>query len=175
MTAMPISLGLLFIFLYILLIVYFFYTVVAIIRGAPPIPSLSSTVERMMRLAEIKPGESLIDLGSGDGRILFAASKHGAECLGIEINPLLVWVTRFRAWATGASKVTVRRTNLWKVDVGAADVITVYMVPMYMRKLQEKLKSEMKPGSRILAAVHPFPDWEPTAQEENVFVYRLPG
>ena len=114
-----------------------------------------------MRLAEIKPGESLIDLGSGDGRILFAASKHGAHCLGIEINPLLVWYTRLRAWLRGSSAVSVRRTNLWSVDISAADVVTIYMVPIYMQKLKEKVQAEMKPGSRILAAVHPFPDWAP--------------
>jgi protein-L-isoaspartate O-methyltransferase len=171
---MYLFLALIIIALHILLLFYFGYTLIAVFRGAPPIPSLSSTVKRMMRLAEIKPGEALIDLGSGDGRILLAASKLGAQCLGIEINPLLVWYTRIRACLSKASSVSVRRTNLWKVDVSQADVVTIYMVPIFMQKLKEKLQAEMKPGSRIIAAVHPFPDWPPTAQEDNVFLYRIP-
>lgn len=166
--------ALIFIALYVLLLLYFAFTLIAIFRGAPPIPSLSSTVKRMMRLAEIKPGEKLIDLGSGDGRILFAAAKNGAQCVGIEINPLLVWYTKLRCALSRASSVTVHRENLWEVDLSNADIVTIYMVPIYMQKLKEKVQSEMKPGSRILAAVHPFPDWPPTAQEENVFLYRIP-
>jgi hypothetical protein len=167
-------LALIFIALHLLLLLYFLYTVVAIFRGAPPIPSLSATVKRIMRVAEIRPGETVVDLGSGDGRILFAAAQHGAHCIGIEINPLLVWYTRLRILLGRKSSVTVRRTNLWKVDLSQADVVTIYMVPIYMQKLKEKVQSEMKPGSRIVAAVHPFPDWPPTLQEENVFLYRIP-
>ena len=116
----------------------------------------------------------MVDLGSGDGRILFAAAQHGAHCIGIEINPLLVWYTRLRILLGRKSSVTVRRTNLWKVDLSQADVVTIYMVPIYMQKLKEKVQSEMKPGSRIVAAVHPFPDWPPTEHDENVFLYRIP-
>lgn len=171
---MLILLAVLIILLYVLLLFYFAFTVIAIIRGAAPIPSLGSTVTRMMCVAEIKPGEFLIDIGSGDGRILFAAAKRGARCLGIEINPILVLYTKLRAWLTAASAVSVKRTNLWDADISEADILTVYMVPIYMQKLKLKVQAEMKPGARILAAVHPFPDWEPVVMDANIFLYRIP-
>lgn len=160
-------------FLEVLLAIYFVYTVIAIFKGAAPIPSRGSTVKRLLALAEIKPGEQLIDLGSGDGRILFAAAKLGANCTGIEINPFLILFTRLRAKICGVKSVRVLRQNLWTADVSNVDVMTIYMVPQYMGKLKAKVLAEMKPGSRIVAAVYPFPDWEPIKKDRNTFLYRI--
>ncbi len=160
-------------FLEILLATYFVYTVIAIFKGAAPIPSRNSTVKRLLALAEIKPGEQLIDLGSGDGRILFAAAKLGANCTGIEINPFLILYTRLRAKLLGVKTVRVLRENLWTADISNVDVMTIYMVPQYMGKLKAKVQAEMKPGSRIVAAVYPFPDWEPVKQDGNTYLFRV--
>jgi SAM-dependent methyltransferase len=155
----------------LLLAVYFFYTLVAIFKGAAPIPSRRSTVTSMLRLAELSPGQKLYDLGSGDGRILFAAAKQGAECTGFEINPFLYWYTRIRAWLARASKVRVLRADFWNKPIGEADVVTVYLVPSAMARLQAKAKAEMKPGTRIIAGVYPFPDWPPVKQDGRAYLY----
>ncbi len=158
-------------FLQLLLAVYFFYTLVAIFKGAAPIPSRRSTVTAMMRLAEIVPGQKLYDLGSGDGRVLFAAAKQGANCTGFEINPFLFWYTRIRAWLKRAKSVRVLRSDFWENPINDADVVTVYLVPSAMARLQTKAKAEMRPGAKIIAAVYPFPDWPPVKQDGKAYLY----
>lgn len=165
--------GLILLVLQLSLALYFVFTVIAIFRGAAPIPSRQSTVRRMIAVAQVKRGDRLVDLGSGDGRILFHAAACGAQCIGFEINPFLCWYTRLRAFVTGAKGVEVSRSDLWKADLSSADVLTIYMVPQYMPRLKAKVQAEMKPGSRIVAAVYPFPDWEPKERVENVFLYTL--
>ena len=160
-----------FVFLEILLAIYFFYTLVAIFKGAAPIPSRGSTVKSILLLAEILPGQKLYDLGSGDGRILFAAAKRGAACIGFEINPFLFWYTRLRAWITRASRVTVLRSDFWQNSISEADIVTVYLVPSAMARLQSKAKAELKPGTKIIAAVYPFPDWQPVKRDGRAFLY----
>lgn len=157
----------------VLLFVYFAYTVIAIFRGAAPIPSRRATVMRMLTLAGLKPGEILLDLGSGDGRILFAASTHGARAIGIEINPLLCWYSRFAAYVLRKGNITVRCSNFWDADLSEIDVLTVYLVPKFMARLKEKVQREMKVGARVVVAVYPFPEWVPEATDKNVFLYKI--
>lgn len=159
------------IFLNFLIAAYFVYSLVAIFKGAAPIPSRGSTVQAMMRLAAIRSGEVLYDLGSGDGRILFAGYRAGARCVGFEINPFLFWYTRLRIWLMRADRVAVKRNDFWGVHVGEANVITVYLVPFAMERLKKKVKSECRPGTRIVAAVYPFPDWEPVQREGKAYLY----
>jgi len=155
----------------LILAAYFFYTLVAIFKGGAPIPSRFSTVKSIMRLADIKPGDVVYDLGSGDGRILFAAHKLGARCLGFEINPFLYWLTRLRIYMQRADKVQVKRENYWNVSLGETNVVTVYLVPHLMERLKNKVKSEAQPGTRIICAVYPFLDWEPVEQDGLAYLY----
>jgi hypothetical protein len=160
-----------FVFLELLLAVYFFYTMMAIFKGAAPIPSRGTTVQSIMKLADIQPGQKLYDLGSGDGRILFAAAKRGATCTGFEINPFLFWYTRIRAFLTRSSRVSVLRSDFWKNPISDADVVTVYLVPSAMARLQVKAKEELRPGTKIIAAVYPFPDWPPVQRDGKAYLY----
>lgn len=159
------------ILLNLLLAVYFVYTIIAGFTGAAPIPSRASTVRSILGLADIKPGEMLYDLGSGDGRILFAAHHVGARCVGFEINPFLLWYTKVRIWIKRASGISVRRNNFWNVHIGEADVITIYLVPGGMERLKQKIHAEARPGTRVIAAVYPFPDWEPVRRDGKAYLY----
>lgn len=161
------------ILLYGLLLIYFAYTVIAIFKGAAPIPSRKSTIEKMLRLSNIRRGEKLVDLGSGDGRILFAASKRGACCLGIEINPLLCWYTRVLIWLKKDKLVSVQRGDFWKHNLRDVDILAAYAVPRCMQKLKTKVQNEMQPGSKVIVAVYPFPDWPPEQQDDLVYLYRV--
>ncbi|MGA1191527.1 MAG: class I SAM-dependent methyltransferase [Bdellovibrionota bacterium] len=155
----------------LLLAAYFFYTFVAIFKGAAPVPSRRSTVRSMMSLARIKAGEVLYDLGSGDGRVLFAAQALGARTIGYEINPFLYWYTRLRIALKQTAHVTVKRENFWDAPLRDANVVTVYLVPHLMERLKKKLQEETQPGTRVISAVYPFPDWEPLEQDGSVFLY----
>ena len=167
------SFAILIVFLWVLLVVYLVFTIVAIFAGAAPIPSAESTVKCMMDLANIQPGELLLDLGSGDGRILIAAAKRGARCVGFEINPILLWYSRLRARIQGLTSVSAHGTNLWDADIRDADILTIYMVPIFRERLRKKIQAEMKPGSRVISGVYPFPDWEPEKTNGRVYMYRV--
>ena len=167
------TLAILIIFLWALLTVYLVFTIFAIFAGSAPIPSAESTVKCMMDLANIQPGELLLDLGSGDGRIIIAGAKRGARCIGFEINPILLWYTRLRVRIQGLTSISVHGTNLWDADIKDADILTIYMVPIYMERLRKKIQAEMKPGSRVISGVYPFPDWEPEKTNGRVYMYRV--
>lgn len=166
--------GIAFIIIWIVFLVYIFYTVLAGFRGAVYLPTFSATLKGMLQLAELRPGETLVDLGSGDGRIVIQAALQGARATGYEINPLLVLISRIKARLKGASNASFRATNFWDADLRDVDVVAVYLVPAFMPKLKEKVLREMKPGSRIVAGVYPLPDWEPDATLGSAYCYRLP-
>lgn len=159
---------------HVLLYAYFFFTVVAIFKGAAPIPSRSGTVRDIVSLADAKPGESVMDFGSGDGRILFALESSGALLTGVEINPFLYFFSKFRAWMAKCPRIKVFRKDLWKVDLSTTDVLIIYFVPSFMPRLQQKIWTEMKPGSRVISAIYTFPSWTPARVKGRVYEYIVP-
>lgn len=169
-----VALAFFFLLLFFLLGIYFVYTVIAIFKGAAYVPTTRSRVRRLVELAAISPDEKLLDLGSGDGRILFAAAKRGARCVGIEINPLLCWYSSFLAKLKGLKGVSVQRTNFWDVSISDVDILTVYLVPIHLEALRLKVLAEMRSGSRVITAVHHFPDWVPEKCDGDVCLYRVP-
>lgn len=169
-----ILLALFFTFLLALLTIFFLYTVVAIFKGASYVATTHRTVARLLDVAEIKPGEKLLDLGSGDGRILFAAAKRGATCVGIEINPLLCHYSRLLAKLKGVKGVSIEEKDFWLYDLSDTDIVTVYLVPFRLNQLKAKVLAEMKSGSRVVTAVYHFEDWEPERRDGNVALYRVP-
>jgi len=141
-------------------------------RGAPYAPTDKKAIETMVQMANIKPGEKACDIGSGDGRIVFALAEAGADADGIEINPFLVWLSRFRARGTNAhEKIRFLRHNLWKADYSKYDVITLFGITYIMKQLEEKLQKELKSGTRILSNHFSFPDWKPVKKENGVYYY----
>jgi SAM-dependent methyltransferase len=169
-----VALAFIFLALFFLLGVYFAYTLIAIFKGAAYVPTTHSRVARLIELAALSPGERLLDLGSGDGRILFAAAQRGAVCIGIEINPLLCWYSSFLAKVKRAKNVSIQRTNFWDFSLAEVDVLTVYLVPMHLEALRVKVLAEMRSGSRVITAVHHFPDWAPEGRNGDVCLYRVP-
>lgn len=169
-----ILLQLVFASLWALLLLYFFYTIVAIIKGASYVPTTHRRVARLIDLVQIKPGEKLLDLGSGDGRILFAAATRGATCVGVEINPLLCIYSRALARVKGIKGVTIKRCDFWRYNLADVDILTVYLVPIRLDQLKAKVFAEMKSGTRVVTAVYHFDNWEPEQREGDVAIYRVP-
>ncbi|XP_071498692.1 ATP synthase subunit C lysine N-methyltransferase-like [Diadema antillarum] len=112
----------------------------------------------------------LVDLGSGDGRIVIEAAKQGYHGIGYELNPWLVWYSRIAARQAGIQQRTsFHRTNLWNVDLGKFDVIVIFGVSQMMNALEEKISQEMKPTASVVACRFPVPNWEPlTSKGEGV-------
>ncbi|XP_004573755.1 adenine nucleotide translocase lysine N-methyltransferase [Maylandia zebra] len=128
----------------------------------PYIPASRAQVQNVMTLLRGRQG-GLVDLGSGDGRIVLEAHQHGfIPAVGYELNPWLVRLARFYAWRAGHhGKVSYRREDLWKVDLTKCKNVTVFLAPSVLSLLQEKLEAELPDDALVVAGRFPFPDWKP--------------
>lgn len=124
--------------------------------GAPLVPLKKRDWQDGMALAEVKPGELVIDLGSGDGRLLVETAKRGARVVGYEINPFMVWYAKRRLRVFGEN-AHVYGENLFNADISQADVIFIFQISTLMAKIGEKLKMECKPGARVITYAFGLP------------------
>jgi hypothetical protein len=157
----------------ILFAVLFFFLSIAFITGAPFVPSTTAVTKQMIHLAHITPGAICYDLGSGDGRLLFAAAQMGAgKVIGLEINPYLVLFTNIRIlFSPYRSVISCRWQNFWSTPVRDADVCFVYLLPWKMDTLKNKLEKELKPGARVVSNSFVFPGWNIAEHDEKTHVY----
>lgn len=125
-------------------------------------PTPDETVAEMLRLAEIKPGDVLYDLGSGDGRIpIVAAQRYGIRAVGIEIDPKMVSVAEERArQAKVEGLVSFRNADMFRTNISEATVVTLYLSNKLNLLLRPKLLRELRPGSRILSHDFHMGNWE---------------
>jgi len=141
-----------FIGLQLLLAIFLFYFILASFMGAPVAPSTNNAAKSMIKLARIKKGMIVYDLGSGTGKLLFLAAEKGAKACGFEINPFLVLITNLRALLSPyRGFVSAHWKNLWKADLAPADVVFTYLLPDKMSKLEDKIIRECKKKTIIVA------------------------
>jgi SAM-dependent methyltransferase len=146
----------------------------------PYVPTPQPVVDRMLELAEIKPGEFVMDLGSGDGRIaVTAARKYGARALGIDLNPVRVKEGEENAAKAGVSdRVKFRVQNLFEADLGQADVITMYLLTRVNLELRPKL-FELRPGTRLVSHSFDLGEWEADKTDQvnssRIFYWVVPA
>jgi hypothetical protein len=131
--------------------------------AGPYVPSPQSVVSDMLRYAEVGPADFLIDLGSGDGRIVLTAAKvFGARGFGVEIKDELVRKANEAAQKEGiADRVKFFKQDLFKTDVSQATVITMYLLPDTVNLLKDKFIEELRPGTRIVSHDYPLTGWIP--------------
>ena len=136
------------------------------VAGAPYIATSQPIVERMLMLAKVGPKDHVIDLGSGDGRLVITAvSRFKARAgTGVEIDRQLVALANDNAANAGvADRVKFIDGDLFRVDTGDATVVTVYLVVSMMGDVADKLRKELKPGTRIVSHDYPLPGWKPVS------------
>ncbi|HXF75036.1 MAG TPA: methyltransferase domain-containing protein [Methylomirabilota bacterium] len=126
-------------------------------------PTPIEVVDRMLELAEVKKGDMVYDLGSGDGRIVIrAAQKYGAKAVGIEMDSLLLDKARKDAQTAGVSHlVQFRAEDALKADISPATVVTLYMLPWFNEAMKPSFKKFLKPGTRIVAHDFGIENWPP--------------
>ena len=131
--------------------------------AGPYVPSPQSVVADMLRYADVGPNDYLIDLGSGDGRIVLTAAKvFGARGFGVEIKDDLVKKSNEAAKNEGlADRVKFMKQDLFKTDMSQATVITMYLLPDTVNLLKDKFLAELKPGTRIVSHDYPLTGWIP--------------
>jgi SAM-dependent methyltransferase len=123
------------------------------------VPTPDEVVQKMLDMAQVKAGERVVDLGSGDGKIAIAAAKRGAKARGIEYNPKLVELSRRNARDAGVT-VDFRQGDIFKSDFRDADVVTLYLLPSLNERLRPILL-KMKPGTRVTSHQFMMGDWQP--------------
>src|SRR3954468_18071249 len=125
----------------------------------PYVQTPMEIVERMLRMAEIRPGDTVIDLGSGDGRIVIEAAKRGARGFGVDLDPNLVKLATQNASAAGvADRARFEARDLFETDLSPASVITMYLLPDFNAKLLPRFLA-LKPGTRIVSHDGGIGDW----------------
>jgi cyclopropane fatty-acyl-phospholipid synthase-like methyltransferase len=163
--------NLLLIILIIILLIFFFW-LSSFFFGAPFQPSSNKAVEEIIKLAEIKKGQKIADLGSGDGKIVIEFAKYGAEAHGFEINPFLVWLSKRKIKKLGLEKKAfIHWKNFFKQNFSEFNVITSFQISYIMPELEEKLKKELKKGSKVISNTWTFPKWKPKKRLGHVYLY----
>jgi len=128
----------------------------------PFVVSPPEVVERMLRLAEPRPGDYLIDLGSGDGRIVIEAAKHfGTRGLGVDIDPRLVKLARDNARKAGVESLArFEAQDFFETDLRGASIVTAYLLPEVNLKLMPRLLEQLKPGARVVTHDFDMGPWQ---------------
>lgn len=164
-------------FLLLLILVGFFIYIFDAFLELPYVATKKNKISTIIELANLKKNETAIDLGSGDGRLLFAAAQKGAFATGYEVNPMLVLISRFHAKIKGlADKISVYKTSLWKADLKTADVIFVYARQGTMKRMQDFVYINAKKGSRVIVntdLTKPFPTKKPIKSENGIYLYKI--
>lgn len=149
-------------------------------RDVPFVPTPYETVEEMLKLADVGPGDYVIDLGSGDGRIVIAAGKKGAFGHGIDIDPKRISEARRNAEKAGVEdRVLFMEGNLFETDFSNATVVTMYLLNSVNMKLRPHMLEKLKPGTRVVSYYFNMSDWEPDKQvlvnNSDVYFWIIPS
>jgi hypothetical protein len=133
-------------------------------------PTPMPVVHKMLEYARLQPGETLYDLGAGDGRVIMTAGGlPGVRAIGVEIDPLRWALCKWRA--RGRANIQVLRENMFHLDLRDADVVTFYLSQGAADLLQEKLQAELGPGARVISNRRPIPGWQPQLVDEEFGLY----
>ena len=126
--------------------------IIPVFFGAPWHPLSDENINRIIKFAGLKPGENFYDLGSGDGRVLIAASrKRFVRGVGVEIDPIKVWLSRYFVITKKLTgKVRIYQGNLFDFDVSEADVLYLYLTHQALDRLFSEILERMKPSARII-------------------------
>jgi hypothetical protein len=123
------------------------------------VPTPQALVDKMLEMAKVTPADFVMDLGSGDGRTVITAAKHGSRAVGIEYNPDMVELSKRNAAAAGVSdKATFMKADLFETDLSKAQVITMFLLPSINMKLRPTILN-LKPGTRVVSNTFTMEDW----------------
>jgi hypothetical protein len=139
--------------------------------GAPYLPTLKKQTKQALELLDLKPGQVLLELGSGDGRVLKQAAKQGIRGIGYELNPLLVLWSRLSCWRY-RHLVRFECRNYWKVTLPACDAIYTFLLDKYMTKLDAKISHDIDTPVRLVSFAFQIPHKKPVQRKGGLYLYQ---
>jgi SAM-dependent methyltransferase len=139
-----------------------------ILRGAPYLPTLDKQARSALDLLNLQPGQTLLELGCGDGKVLLLAARSGLNAVGIELNPFLVIVARLRTWRY-RKQVRVIWGDLWLMQWPPCDGVFTFLLAKFMHKLDTRMAKVQKP---LVSFAFKIPSRPIAAEKDGVFLYK---
>ena len=143
---------------------------VVLVRGAPFLPTLKPQVDAALDMLDLQKGQTLLELGCGDGRVLIAAAMRGWKAVGYELNPIMAFI----AWARTRpyrTQVKVIWGDYWTADWPKADAIFAFLLTRYMRILDKKIVQYPHKPILLASFAFPIPNRSPKTEKSGVFLY----
>lgn len=138
--------------------------------GAPYLPTKRRQIEAALDLLDLQPGQTLLELGCGDGRVMAAAAKKGINCIGYELNPVLVllaWILTFRQ----RKNIRIIWGNFWMRPLPQADAIFVFLLDKYMDKLDKKITQDINRPVKLASFAFQIPGRKAIREKHGIFLY----
>lgn len=139
--------------------------------GAPYLPTLHPQIEAALELADLAKGETLLELGCGDGKVLIAAAERGLKVVGYELNPLLAVVSWLRT-RRYQGRVRVVCGNFWTAKWPESQAIFVFLLDKYMNKLDTKIAQDCVPPTKLVSFAFQIRDKKPDKTKDGVYLYK---
>jgi SAM-dependent methyltransferase len=139
--------------------------------GAPYLPTLGKQIETALSLAELEPGDTLLELGCGDGKVVLAAARQGIKVVGYELNPILAMVAWLRT-RRYRHNVRIIWGDFWRKELPEAQAIFVFLLPKYMKKLDTKVIQYKHKPVKLISFAFQIPDRKPNHAKNGLYLYR---
>ncbi len=139
---------------------------------APYVPTKLDHIRKILKLAGVKKGKRFYELGSGDGRVVKVAAKLAADSYGIEQSLLRVLYSRYIAKKSGLKKARFYHGNIFSRNFEDADIVYIYLLHKGVKKLESKLKKELKKGAIVITQTYHFPNWKPFKKIGDFNLYK---
>jgi SAM-dependent methyltransferase len=139
--------------------------------GAPYLPTLAPQVKIALKLADLKAGQTLLELGCGDGKVLLAAAEQGINAVGYELNPIMALVAWLRT-RRYRRQVRVIWGNFWLRPWPQAETIFTFLLPKYMSKLDKKVIQYGHKPVKLVSIAFQIPNRHPNAEKNGVYLYK---
>lgn len=142
---------------------------------APYIPTTMENIRKILKMAGVKKGKKFYELGSGDGRVVLAAARLGATAYGVEQSLLRILYSRYQASKLpshiGSGKVEFYHGNIFSKNYSDADIIYIFLLSKGVRKLEKKLRKELKKKAVVITQTYHFQTWKPFKKIGNFWLY----
>lgn len=157
--------------LWVIVAVIFMAFAFVVAFGAPFLPTLKPQVRSALDLLDLKPGQTLLELGSGDGRVLVAAAERGITAIGYELNPLLAIYSWLRTRRYNG-KVKVVWGDFWNKKLPPTEGIFVFLLDPYMKKLDKKIVQEYGKPVKLVSFAFKIPSRKITTEKNGLYLYQ---